>query len=225
MQGHLWTGASPAASSCAICAHIRCCRARCAFPSALARRTTRCSTVWLSMNPRRIVFLDRDGTLNQEVADEQIDSLAKVRLMPGVMAALQQLQLAGYAFIVVTNQDGLGTPRFPRENFELAHQFILELFRSQGIEFEAVYLCPHFKHEACGCRKPDLGMIADFLRTNVIAKGNSFMIGDRATDLEFAATLGETGLKITLDGPESETWPRIAARILASSRRAHVHRK
>jgi imidazoleglycerol-phosphate dehydratase/histidinol-phosphatase len=177
------------------------------------------------MNPRRIVFLDRDGTLNEEVADEQIDSLAKIRLMPGVIPALLQLQRAGYALVVVTNQDGLGTARFPQENFDLAHRFILELFSSQGIEFEAVYLCPHFKHEGCGCRKPNLGMIADFLRTNEIDKAHSFMIGDRATDMEFASNLGVTALKITLGGPEEETWPRIASRILGSSRRASVNRK
>ena len=118
------------------------------------------------MSLRRVLFLDRDGTLNEEVADEQIDSLAKIRLMPGVIPALLELKRAGFSFIVVTNQDGLGTERFPRENFELAHHFILELFSSQGIDFEAVFLCPHFKHEGCNCRKPQLGMVEEFLRGN-----------------------------------------------------------
>jgi imidazoleglycerol-phosphate dehydratase/histidinol-phosphatase len=177
------------------------------------------------MSLRRILFLDRDGTLNEEVADEQIDSLAKVRLMPGVIPALSQLKRAGFSFVVVTNQDGLGTARFPQESFDLAHRFILELFSSQGIAFEAVFLCPHFKHEGCECRKPRLGMVQEFLRANEIDKANSFMIGDRATDMEFAANLGIAGLKITLQGDPEETWPRIAARILASARRAHVHRR
>jgi imidazoleglycerol-phosphate dehydratase / histidinol-phosphatase len=177
------------------------------------------------MSLRRILFLDRDGTLNEEVADEQIDSLEKIRLMPDVIPALLELKRAGFSFVVVTNQDGLGTERFPQKSFDLAHRFILELFSSQGIDFEAVFLCPHFKHEGCNCRKPNLGMIEDFLRSNEIDKGNSFMIGDRATDMEFAANLGVTGLKITLRGKAEETWPRIAARILANSRRAHVHRK
>src|SRR5579862_6295249 len=101
------------------------------------------------MSSRRILFLDRDGTLNEEVADEQIDSLAKIRLMPGVIPALLELKQAGFRLVVVTNQDGLGTPRFPRESFDQAHRFILELFSSHGIEFEAVFLCPHFKHEGC----------------------------------------------------------------------------
>ena len=177
------------------------------------------------MSSRRILFLDRDGTLNEEVADEQIDSLAKIRLMPGVIPALLELKRAGFSFVVVTNQDGLGTARFPQADFDLAQRFILELFSSQGVDFEAVFLCPHFQHQGCNCRKPQLGMVEEFLRGNEIDKANSFMIGDRATDMEFAANLGITGLKITLQGEPEETWPRITARILASARRAHVHRK
>ena len=67
------------------------------------------------MSGRRILFLDRDGTLNEETADEQIDSLDKIRLMPGVVRALLELKRAGFAFVMVTNQDGLGTPAFPQE--------------------------------------------------------------------------------------------------------------
>jgi imidazoleglycerol-phosphate dehydratase/histidinol-phosphatase len=177
------------------------------------------------MSGRRILFLDRDGTLNEEVPDEQVDSLAKVRLMPGVVPALLDLQRAGFSFVMVTNQDGLGTPSFPRESFELAHRFILDLFASQGIEFEAVCICPHFKREDCACRKPKLGMIEGFLAANEIDKQHSFMIGDRDTDLEFAANLGLQGLRIRLAGDPSETWPAIAARILGLARRARIHRK
>jgi imidazoleglycerol-phosphate dehydratase / histidinol-phosphatase len=177
------------------------------------------------MSARRVVFLDRDGTLNEEVADEQIDSLAKIRLMPGVIPALLELQRAGFAFVMVTNQDGLGTANFPRESFEAAHRFILDLFHSQGIEFEAVFICPHFKREDCACRKPKLGMVRGFLDANAVDKTRSFMIGDRDTDLEFAANLGVQGLRITLGGRAEETWPAIAARILGQARRARVHRK
>jgi len=177
------------------------------------------------MTARRILFLDRDGTLNEEVSDEQIDSLAKIRLMPGVIPALLELKRAGFAFVVVTNQDGLGTPSFPRESFDIAQGFILDLFRSQGIEFEAVFLCPHFKREDCLCRKPKLGMVQEFLDANEIDKARSFMIGDRDTDLEFAANLGVQGMRITLGGPTEETWPAIAARILGSARRARLQRK
>lgn len=177
------------------------------------------------MSSRRILFLDRDGTLNEETSDEQIDRLEKVRLMPGVIPALLHLKRAGYRFVVITNQDGLGTPRFPREGFELAHDFIVELFKSQGIEFEAVFVCPHFKHEQCGCRKPSIGLLEEFLRQNEIDRERSFMIGDRDTDLEFARNLGVTGLRITLHGPVQEAWPAIASRILSVARKATIERK
>ena len=144
------------------------------------------------MTARRIIFLDRDGTLNEEVADEQIDSLAKIRLMPGVIPALLDLKRAGFGFVMVTNQDGLGTPSFPRESFEIAQQFILDLFSSQGIEFEAVCLCPHFKREDCACRKPKLGMVEAFLQANEIDKAHSFMVGDRANGPGFRRQPGRS---------------------------------
>jgi imidazoleglycerol-phosphate dehydratase/histidinol-phosphatase len=177
------------------------------------------------MSGRPIVFLDRDGTLNEEPPDEQVDSLAKIRLMPGVVPALLDLKRAGFSFVMVSNQDGLGTPSLPREPFEQAHAFIIELFKSQNIEFEAVFICPHFKHQGCTCRKPQVGLVQDFLAANEIDKQRSFMIGDRDTDLEFAANLGVPGLRIRLHGDASESWPGIAARILGSARRAHVHRR
>ena len=174
---------------------------------------------------RRILFLDRDGTLNEETADEQIDSLEKVRLMPGVVPALLELKAAGFAFVMVTNQDGIGTPSFPQENFDRAHRFILELFSSQGIEFEAVCICPHFKREDCACRKPKIGMVQEFLAAQAIDKARCYMIGDRDTDMEFAVNLGVQGLRVRLDGEPNETWPAIARRIIGQARRAKVHRK
>ena len=177
------------------------------------------------MSGRRILFLDRDGTLNEETADEQIDSLQKIRLMPGVVPALLDLKAAGFAFVMVTNQDGLGTKTFPQERFDSAHRFILDLFASQGIEFEAVRICPHFKREVCDCRKPKTGMVHDYLASQSIDKARSFMIGDRDTDMEFAANLGVQGLKISLRGDALESWPGIAQRILSQARRAQLHRR
>ena len=177
------------------------------------------------MSAERVLFLDRDGTLNEETADEQIDSLDKVRLMPGVVPALLELKAAGFAFVMVTNQDGLGTPAFPQERFDRAHRFILELFSSQGIEFDAVCICPHYKREDCGCRKPKLGMLQQYLASHSIDKARSFMIGDRDTDLEFAANLGVQGLRIRLNGAAHETWSAISRRILEQARRAQVRRK
>jgi len=177
------------------------------------------------MSGRRIVFLDRDGTLNEEPPDEQVDSLEKIRLMPGVVPALLDLKRAGFAFVMVTNQDGLGTASLPREQFERAHRFILDLFSSQGIAFEAVFVCPHFKHEDCACRKPKIGMLREYLAANDIDVERCFMIGDRDTDMEFAANLGVEGLRISLHGAADQTWPALAQRLIGRSRRAHVQRK
>ncbi len=177
------------------------------------------------MSGRHTLFLDRDGTLNEEPPDEQVDSLEKIRLMPGVVPALLELKRAGFAFVMVTNQDGLGTPSLPSENFERAHRFILELFASQGIEFDAVFICPHFKREKCACRKPKPGMVQEYMDAHPIDAARSYMIGDRDTDLEFAANLGIQGLRVRLNGDAQETWPEVARRILGAARRARVLRK
>ena len=177
------------------------------------------------MSGRRIVFLDRDGTLNEEPPDEQVDSWEKIRLMPGVIAALLELKRAGFGFVMVTNQDGLGTQSLPTDRFELAHRFILSLFASQGIEFEAVFICPHFLRDNCDCRKPNTGMVRKYLAADPLDLAHSYMIGDRDTDLQFAANLGLQGLRVRLNGTPEETWGAIAARILGSARRSHVRRK
>ncbi|HEY2630087.1 MAG TPA: histidinol-phosphatase, partial [Usitatibacter sp.] len=176
------------------------------------------------MTGLRVLFVDRDGTLNEEPPDEQVDSLEKIKLLPGVIPALLDLKRAGFTFVMVTNQDGLGTESLPSEKFEPAHRFILALFASQGIDFEAVFVCPHFKREDCGCRKPKTGMVEEFVRAHPLDRAHSFMIGDRDTDLEFAANLGIEGIRVKADGTEAESWGAIAQRILGAARRARVRR-
>jgi imidazoleglycerol-phosphate dehydratase/histidinol-phosphatase len=177
------------------------------------------------MSGRPTLFVDRDGTLIEEPPDEKVDALEKIRLLPGVIPALLDLTRAGYALVMVTNQDGLGTPSLPQEAFERAHRFTLELFASQGIEFDAVFVCPHFLREGCACRKPRLGMVEEYLKTHPIDAARSFMVGDRDTDLEFAANLGIAGVRVRLTGDEQETWPAIARRVLGAARRAKVTRR
>ena len=176
------------------------------------------------MSGLRVLFLDRDGTLNEEPPDEQVDSLEKIKLLPGVIPALLDLKRAGFTFVMVTNQDGLGTEFLPREQFEHAHEFILALFASQGITFDEVFVCPHFKREDCACRKPKTGMVDGFVQANPIDKAHSFMVGDRDTDLEFAVNLGIEGIRVRADGTEAESWRAIAQRILGAARRARVRR-
>jgi len=170
-----------------------------------------------------ILFIDRDGTLVEEPPDRQVDALGKVRFMPGVFAALAIVQRRGYRLVMVTNQDGLGTPSFPRQSFETAHQFILEAFRSQGIHFEEVFVCPHTPEQGCECRKPGTALVGEFIRTNAPDLAASAVIGDRDTDLEFARNLGVRGLRVRRDGTDEETWPAVVRALTA--RRARVTRR
>lgn len=169
----------------------------------------------MSNIPEPILFVDRDGTLIEEVSDEQVDRLDKVRLMPDVFAALRTLSAAGYRLVMVTNQDGIGSERFPREHFELVHEFVLHLFNSQGITFDAVFICPHFAHQSCGCRKPRTGLVEEYLRQHTMDPARSAMIGDRDTDLEFARALGIRGLRV--GGASGRSWPAIVHTLLARS--------
>jgi imidazoleglycerol-phosphate dehydratase/histidinol-phosphatase len=172
----------------------------------------------------RVLFLDRDGTLNEEPPDEQVDSLDKIRLLPDVIPALLELKRAGFSFVMVTNQDGLGTPSLPLARFQESHDFILRLFESQGVRFDAVFICPHFKHEGCACRKPGTALVDDWVRAHPLDPARSFMVGDRDTDLEFAANLGIEGIRVRSGGAPEESWPAIARRLAGSARRARVVR-
>lgn len=170
-----------------------------------------------------ILFVDRDGTLIDEPPDNQVDSLGKIRFVPGVFAALSELRRRGFRLAMVTNQDGLGTQSFPRHTFEEPQQFILEAFKSQGVEFDAVFICPHFHADGCDCRKPRIGLVRDYLRDADVDLAASAMIGDRETDLEFARNLGLRGILLKRNGSDSETWPGIVRTLTA--RHAHVERR
>ncbi|MDE2050230.1 MAG: bifunctional histidinol-phosphatase/imidazoleglycerol-phosphate dehydratase HisB [Gammaproteobacteria bacterium] len=176
-----------------------------------------------SNRPAATLFIDRDGTLVEEPPDEQVDSLEKVRFMPGVFAALADLARHGYRLVLVTNQDGLGTDSFPHAAFERPQQFILETLRSQGIEFDAVFVCPHRKSDGCGCRKPNTGLVAEYIRTSGVDPSSSAVVGDRDTDLQFAANLGMRGVRVRRDGAPDEDWAA-AVRTL-TARRAQVGRR
>lgn len=175
------------------------------------------------LNEAPVVFVDRDGTLIEEPPDEQVDSLDKVKFMPGVFAALSALRDRGYQFAMVTNQDGLGTPGFPLAAFETPHRFVLDAFASQGIEFKAIFICPHFKRDACACRKPRTGLVDAWVRECSIDLAASAMIGDRDTDMEFAANLGVRALRVRQGGTAAETWPALVQELTA--RRATVERR
>ena len=170
----------------------------------------------------KVLFLDRDGTLIEEPPDEQVDALEKVRLVPQVIPSLLRLRRLGWRFVMVTNQDGLGTPAFPRELYETCQNHVLELFRSQGIEFEEVFVCPHRADDRCACRKPRTGLLTRFLAANTLDLERCAVVGDRDSDLQLAANLGVRGLRI--GGGAGESWPEIAAALGGMPRRASVER-
>lgn len=174
----------------------------------------------------KIAFLDRDGTLIWEPPDEQVDRLEKVSLLPGVIPALLQIRDAGYEFVMISNQDGLGTDSFPAAEFRTCQDFVLELFASQGITFREVFICPHFAGDGCTCRKPLPGHIGDFMRRTPIDRDASFVAGDRDSDLEFAVNIGLRGFRLADKNAENGglTWPQITHEICDRPRRATVTR-
>jgi imidazoleglycerol-phosphate dehydratase/histidinol-phosphatase len=169
---------------------------------------------------RRILFIDRDGTLIVEPPDEQIDSLDKLQLVPGVVRAMQDLAAAGYEFVMVSNQDGLGTESFPVDDFTGPQNRMLELFASQGIHFSDILIDPHFEHDNSPNRKPGIGMVLGYLKSGELDLKDSWVIGDRETDLELARNMGIGGLHLGRDGG----WDDIAHRLLNRPRTATVQR-
>jgi imidazoleglycerol-phosphate dehydratase/histidinol-phosphatase len=171
---------------------------------------------------RKILFIDRDGTLLTEPADFQIDRLDKFALEPEVVPALRRLRDAGYRFVMVTNQDGLGTPSFREEEFRPLQNLLLDILKSQGVAFEAVRVCPHTAADRCDCRKPKVGLLLDYLRDTSWSRENSYVIGDRETDLQLADNLGVRGLRYN---PETLGWTEIARLIADAPRRATLARQ
>lgn len=164
---------------------------------------------------RAILLVDRDGTLIEEPVDSQVDSLAKVRFMPGVFAALNELRRHGYQLVMVTNQDGLGTERYPYSAFTQVQEFVLGAFHSQGILFHAAFVCPHEACDGCGCRKPNTGLVDAYLSEQAVDQVRSAVIGDRETDLKLAQNLGLRGFTVRRDGTPRETWPQVVQALLA----------
>jgi imidazoleglycerol-phosphate dehydratase/histidinol-phosphatase len=139
---------------------------------------------------KRVVFVDRDGTIIREPRDKQIDSLEKLELVPGIISGLKLLVDSGYALVMVSNQDNLGTPSYPRKTFAQVQRKLSRLLNGEGIVFEKVFICPHDRKDDCDCRKPKPGLLKNYLRLNDIDLSRSFVLGDRETDVEFASNLG-----------------------------------
>tara|TARA_R110002096_G_scaffold124002_1_gene268102 strand:+ start:36334 stop:37407 length:1074 start_codon:yes stop_codon:yes gene_type:complete len=172
----------------------------------------------------KVLFLDRDGTLIQEPADFQVDSVDKVRLVDGVIPALLELQRYGFRLVMVSNQDGLGTAAFPQQQFDSAHNLVMQLFTSQGIHFDEVFICPHLPSDNCECRKPRTGLLTAYLAATNIDVAQSAVIGDRDTDIELAERIGVRGLMVNAASSAALSWPQIVELLCYSDRTAAVSR-
>ena len=168
---------------------------------------------------KKAIFVDRDGTLLKEPADEQIDSLEKVEFVPGAISGLKALTGLGYELVMASNQDGLGTSAFPENTFWPAQNLLLKTLEGEGVRFDDILIDPSFPEENSPNRKPRTGMFGKYLDGSYDLAA-SWVIGDRETDLQLATNLGAKGLQL---GPLS--WADIVETIRSTERTAVVERK
>jgi len=193
---------------------------------------------------KKVLFIDRDGTMIRETPDEQIDSFEKLIFYPKSFTFLGKIaKELDFELVMITNQDGLGTTAFPEETFWPVHNFILKCFENEGVKFDAIYLDRTFPHENADTRKPGTGMLTKYFEGDYDL-ANSFVIGDRLTDMELAKNLGSKGIFIndetqlgtdeitvkreSLDSVitlESNDWQRIYDFLIQRPRIAKIVRK
>jgi imidazoleglycerol-phosphate dehydratase/histidinol-phosphatase len=153
---------------------------------------------------KKVLFIDRDGTLIIEPSDQQIDSLEKLEFYPGVFSGLSQVVAANaFELVMVTNQDGLGTNSFPEDTFWPAQNKMLKTLSNENINFSAIHVDRSFPHENKATRKPGTAMLTQYFSSDYDLN-NSFIIGDRITDIELAKNLGCKGILIN-DGSLLQT--------------------
>ncbi len=180
---------------------------------------------------QKILFIDRDGTIIVEPpVDFQVDSLEKLSFVPGAITALQKIQRElDFKLVMVTNQDGLGTDSFPENTFWPPQNKMLEILEGEGITFDAIHIDPHFEHENAPTRKPGTGMLTKYIEDDRYDLEHSYVIGDRATDVQLALNLNAKSIYIANENDAEATfctmsWNDIYQYLATQARIGKVHR-
>ena len=171
---------------------------------------------------KRLLFIDRDGTLIEEPADEQIDAFEKLKFTKGVFRNLHFIrEHTDFEFVMVSNQDGLGTDAFPENTFWPVQNFILQTLESEGVTFDEILIDPHFPEDNAPTRKPNTGLVEKYMNDPAYDIANSYVIGDRETDRQFAKNIGCKSLILSDEGM---SWDKISELLFAGERTAEVRR-
>ncbi len=178
---------------------------------------------------KKILFIDRDGTILQEPADYQIDSWEKMKFLDHVITSLHQIvRRADYELVMVTNQDGLGTTSFPEADFWPVHNFMIDHLAQHGITFREVLIDKSLPADQAPTRKPGTALVSHYTSEHYDL-AQSYVIGDRPSDVAFAQAIGCQAIYLSQDPPAGaihcEDWPSITAHILSNHRVAHVQRE
>lgn len=167
------------------------------------------------------LFIDRDGTIIKEPADEQIDSFQKLQFVSGAITALHRIaQKTDYELVLVSNQDGLGTPSFPEDTFWPVHNFIIQTLEGEGVRFSAQHIDRSFPHDNLPTRKPGTAMLTQYMNGDYDL-ARSFVIGDRDTDRQLAANMGCQALILG----DNMDWDKIQQIVIGGLRTATIHRQ
>ena len=144
------------------------------------------------------MFLDRDGTLNEDTG--YVKTPEEFRLLPGVVPALAQLQQAGARLVVVTNQSGVARGYFTLDTLDHIHGKLVEHLAGEGVRLDGLYVCPHHPDDACDCRKPATGMVDRAVADLRIDPSRAYVVGDSARDIELAKRIGARSV-LVMSGP------------------------
>lgn len=193
----------------------------------------------MAEKPKRVLFIDRDGTIIAEPNNTfQVDSLDQLEFLPHVIRNLYFIRhKLDFEWVMVTNQDGLGTPVYPQENFDRVQHKLLQILESEGIHFDRIFIDKSFPEDNLPTRKPNTGMLTGYFNDEYDL-ANSYVIGDRLTDVELAANLGckailinenidltESGDLASVTALQTGEWDRISEFLFAGERTAIIKRK